>query len=289
MAVSFPSHLPGQANTDSFLQRPSQVIRDIPTGIIDLEADQEGNIYLLQPGKHKLYKYFKLRGYDSVLTIGGKGMGEEGFNFPSKITVPNRQNIFMLDQMNRRLVQLNTNLKILKDINFLTLESNLLSADVESFWPISFAVGTSGELYFLNQDDIRIYKFNTNGTLERSFGGLDYGSGSLAEPWDIVLNESNLVFAVDSSIQKVSIFDFYGTYQYSLSFNLEFRWKRLCAFDENLVYIGEHDLFIYNLFSKNCQTIHFERPDKIVDFVGGKDFIFILWGNEIDLYSLGSE
>jgi hypothetical protein len=289
MAVPFPSLLPGQTNAESLLRRPGQVISNIPTGITDLEADQEGNVYLLQPGKHKLYKYFKMTGYDSVQTIGGKGIGEEGFNFPSKITVPNRQNIFMLDQMNRRLVQLNTNLKVLKDINFLMLESNLLSADVESFWPISFAVGPSGELYFLNQDDIRIYKFKTNGMLERSFGGLDYGSGSLTEPWDIVLNESNLVFAVDSSSQKVTIFDFYGIYQYSLSFTLGFRWKRLCTFDENLVYIGEHDLFIYNLFSKKYQTIHFDRPEKLIDFVGGKDFIFILWGNEIDLYPLDSE
>lgn len=278
-----------QQSIDSLLTHPSLVIKKIPVGITDLEADQEGNLFLLQTAKHRIYKYFQMTHYDSVQVIGGKGMGEEGFNFPTKITVPNRQSVFLLDQMNRRLVQLNTNLKVLKDINFLTLEANLQNADVESFWPISFAVGPSGELYFLNQDDIRIYKFNTSGTLERSFGGLDYGAGSLSEPYDITLNSANLVFAVDSANQKVSIFDLYGTYQYSLSFQLDFRWKRLSTFDENLLFVGEQAVFVYNLFSKKGQTVHFKRKEKLIDVVGGKDFIYLLWENEVDLYPLGKQ
>lgn len=278
-----------QTSPDSLFDIPSRVVPKIPAAITDLEVDQEGNLYLLQSSKHRLYKYFAVTDYDSVQMIGGKGLGDEGFNFPSKITVPNRQSVFLLDQMNRRLVQLNTNLKVLKDINFLTLESNLLTANVESFWPISFAVGPSGELYFLNQDDIRIYKFTTAGHLERSFGGLDYGAGSLMEPYDIVLNAANLVFAVDSSNQKVSIYDLYGTYQYSLRFPLDFRWKRMSTFDENLLFLGEHQLFLYNLFSKKGRTIQLSKAEKLVDAVGSRDYIYLLFENQVNLYTLRSQ
>jgi hypothetical protein len=287
--MPFLSPLAAQTEADSLFQSPGKVVAGIPQGITDLEVDQEGNLYLLQTAKHRIYKYFEMMGFDSVQVIGGKGIGEEGFNFPSKIAVPNRQSVFILDQMNRRLVQLNTNLRVIKDINFLTLESKLLTANVESFWPVSFVVGPSGELFFLNQDDIKIYKFTTAGTLERAFGGLDYGAGSLSEPFDIVMNSANLVFAVDSTNQKVSIFDLYGTYQYSLSFPLDFRWKRMSTFDENLLFIGEKRLFLYNIFSKKGQTIRFERKENIVDAVGGKDFIYLLFENQVDLYPLGSQ
>jgi hypothetical protein len=286
MGLLWPSPADAQTTADTLFGTPSRSVMDIPAGITDLEVDQEGNLYLLQSEKPRLYKYFQMTGYDSVQVIGGKGLGDEGFNFPNKITVPNRQSVFLLDQMNRRLVQLNTNLKVLKDINFLTLQADIPDDNAESFWPISFAVGPSGELYFLNQDDIRIYKFSTNGTLERSFGGLDYGAGSLQEPYDIVMNPGNQVFAVDSSNQTLSIFDLYGTYQYNLSFPLPFRWKRMSTYDENLLFLGEHAIFLYDTFSKKGQTIQFDGPTKLVDAVGSRDFIYLLWENRVDLYPL---
>ncbi len=290
MGILIPSPAEAQISADSLLSKASQSVTHIPKGITDLEVDQEGNLYLLQTDRHRLHKYFEMTDYDSVQVIGGKGLGDEGFNFPNKITVPNRQSVFMLDQMNRRLIQMNTNLKVLKDINFLTLQEGITTEDVESFWPISFAVGPSGELYFLNQDDIRIYKFTTSGILERSFGGLDYGAGSLGEPYDIVMNPANQVFAVDSVNQKLSIFDLYGTYQYALSFNnLDFRWKRVTTFDENLLFLGDHAIFLYNLFSKKGQTIHFKDPIKLVDAVGSNDFLYLLWENRVDLYPLSTE
>ncbi len=276
-----------QTPTDSLFRAPKQTVSTIPKGCTDIEVDQEGNLYLLQTARHRLYKYFEMTDYDSVQAIGGKGLGDEGFNFPSKITVPNRQSVFMLDQMNRRLVQMNTNLKVLKDINFLTLQVDLPGVDTESFWPISFAVGPSGELYFLNQDDIQIYKFATSGNLERAFGGLDYGAGSLAEPFDIVLSANNLVFAVDSSNQKLTIFDLFGTYQYSLSFPLDFRWKRMITLDDNLFFLGEHNIFIYNNFSRQGETIRFPAGPKLIDAVGSRDFIYLLWENRVDLFPLG--
>lgn len=248
--------------------------------------DQEGNLYLLQSDKHRIYKRFKMTDFDSVQVIGGKGVGDEGFNFPSKLVVPNRQSVFVLDQMNRRLVQMNTNLRVVADVNFLTLEADLLSADVEAFWPISFAIGPSGESYFLNQDDLKIYKFTTAGKLERAFGGLDYGAGSLQEPYDLTLSPDNLVYAIDSSHQRVTVFDLFGTFQYNLSFPLDFRWKRVSAFDQNLIFLGDRALFLYDTFSKQGQVVAPKGEGRLVDVEGSRDYIYLLWENHVDLYPL---
>ncbi len=285
-ALLISSSLLAQSSADSVFKAPIHSISEIPNGIADIDVDQEGNLYLLQTDRHRIYKYFKVTDYDSVQVIGGKGIGAEGFNFPTKITVPNRQSIWVLDQMNRRLVQMNTNLKVIAEVNFLTLEASLSNSGIEDFWPVSIAVGPSGELFYLNQEDIRVYKFRTNGSLERYFGGLDYGNGSLEDPWDIVVNGANQIFAVDSTNQRLSLFDLFGTYLYALEFPLDFRWKRLVTVGNNLFLIGDHSFFIYNLFSKRGETIRMEQTEKLIDLAGGKDFIYVLFENKVDLYPL---
>lgn len=286
MASLFPWKALAQSSSDSLFSRPAFTIANVPPGSTDLEVDQEGNLYLLQPDKHKLRKYFKTTGYDSVLTVGGKGIGREGFNFPTKISVPNRQSVYMLDFMNRRLILLNTNLKVTTEINFLTTELGALDEDVDLLWPISFSAGPTGELFLLNQENIKIYKLNDVGEVERAFGGTDYGTGSLTDPFDLVINSQNMVFAVDSSEQKISIFDLYGTYQYSLQPRLPFRWKRLVVFDDNLLFLGPHEIYLYNLFSKKGQVVRMKEPARLIDAEGGRDYIYLLFENKINLYRL---
>ncbi|MEM6273065.1 MAG: hypothetical protein AAF998_26870 [Bacteroidota bacterium] len=287
MVSLFPLRAFPQVSADSLFARPAFVIDHVPEGTTDIEVDQEGNVYLLQPDRHKLHKYFMDTGYDSVLTVGGKGIGREGFNFPTQISVPNRQSAFMLDYMNRRIVLLNTNLKVSSEINFLSVELGTLDEEVDFLWPISFAAGPTGELYVLNQEDIRIYKLINDGEVERTFGGTDYGTGSLVDPWQLTINAQNLVFAVDSTEQKVSIFDLFGTYQYSLQPRLKFRWKRLVTFGDNLLFLGEHKIFLYNLFSKRGQTVGFATKGRIVDAHAGRQYIYVLYEDRIHLYRLG--
>ena len=286
LMLSLPfSPVRAQISSDSLFDKVFLSIEDLPDGLTDIEVDQEGNLFLLQPDKHRLHKLFKVGRYDSTLTIGGKGIGDEGFNFPTKISVANRQNVFLLDQMNRRLVLLNTNLRLIQDINFLTLQIST-AEDAENFWPVSFSAGPSGELFFLNQEDLKIYKFNTNGIVERSFGGLDYGNGSLIDPHDIVMSTANLLFAVDSTEQKVSIFDLYGTYQYALQIPMKFRWKNLAVYDGNLFFLGTRHIFIYNLFSKNGSTITLKPEQVLQDAVVSRDFIYLLFENQVNLYRI---
>lgn len=287
--ILFSGNSWGQVSLDSIFFHPSKIITPLPPSISDMTVDDEGNIYLLSSRKHKIHKYFKANQYDSLQTIGGKGIGKEGFNMPSKIQAPNRQNVYVLDYLNRRLALLNTNLKIVDDLNFLTLPANALNSESVNLFPTSFTVGPSGELYLLNQDDNKIYKYNSFRQLEIAFGGLDYGAGSLLQPEDILINGQNYLFASDPENQRVTVFDLYGIFQYNLELKIPFHWDAATLIEPYIVYFGAQDLFLYNLTSKKIRHLPFIESETIVDIAGNKDFLFILTEKAINLYPLENQ
>lgn len=251
-----------------------------------MEVDEEGNILLLSTRQNRIHKYFKFTGYDSLLTIGGKGIGKEGFNMPIKIEAPNRQNIYVLDDLNRRMVMLNTNLKIVDDINFLTLESDLLTNESAYLFPVSFTSGPSGELYLLNQEDNKVYKFNNFQQLERTFGGLDYGAGSLDAPDNLASDENNFIYVSDAENQVVTVFDLYGIFQYHIRLKTPFTWKKFAIISPYIVFFDESNLFFYNLTSKRSRHIPLADVGFIQDVEGNRDYFYLLTENQINLYPL---
>ena len=188
-----PFKISAQAPDSPLFSHPLKTVQPIPANCSSIETDEEGNIYLLQTRSHKLSKLYANRGYDSIQSIGGKGIKGEGLNQPSQILTQNRQTIYLLDQMNRRLVLLNTNLKVTREVNFLELNAGPGSLVDEEIFPVAFAAATSGELFLLNQNDLKIYKLNNQGRLENIFAGLDYGAGSLSDPVEMAMDERNFL------------------------------------------------------------------------------------------------
>lgn len=274
-----------QQTLAELLAAPTLSVADIPPGFTDIEVDQEGNLYLLAPGQHRLTKRFKSSGYDSTQVIGGKGLGDEGFNFPTQICVINRQSVFLLDYMNRRLVQFNTNMRVIDDVSFLTLDPDLNDGEDGALWPISFCVGPTGEFFLLNQDDLRIYKLNSNGQMERAFAGLDYGQGSIKEPTALAINEGSVVFAIDTTYQETHLYDLYGTYLYRLAPTIPFRWHHVVPLGNALLFLGQHEIFYYDLRTKEGDSVVLEGQPRIVDVAMGRDFLYVLFENRVDLYA----
>jgi hypothetical protein len=266
-------------------QTPTLSIDNLPPAPNALEIDQEGNFYLLETKNHRIHKYFKSMNYDSVLTIGGKGTGEEGFNQPTKLEVVNRQTVYLLDEINRRILLLNVNLKVIDDINFLDLQQQSVQRDPDDLWPISFASGPSGEFYLLNQENYKIYKYNAFGNLETTFGGLDYGNGSLEEPDDLTLNHQNYLFVSDSINQKITVFDLFGIFQYVIHGPQEFRYKQLRVLDNYLILFDEHHLFFMDLFTKRSTLIPMEESSALLDVAGNREYFYLLFENKVNLYA----
>lgn len=277
--------LPAQTALDSVFQKPIRTLEHNLKHPSALEVDQEGNLFVLQTQDHRLSKYFFATDYDSVQTIGGKGTGEEGFNQPVKMEVLNRQSVYVLDEINRRILMLNTNLRVIDDITFLDLEQQSVQRDPDDLWPISFASGPSGELYLLNQENLKIYKYNGFGNLESTFGGMDYGQGSLEEPDDITLNNQNFLFVSDTVNQWISVFDLYGIYQYKIHPQTTFRYKGLWVIDNYLILFDDSHLFFLDLFTKRGSEITLSEPTRLIDVEGNREYFYLLFENKVNLYA----
>lgn len=249
-----------------------------------LEVDQEGNFYILETERDRLNKFFVTSRYDSVQTIGGKGIGQEGFNHPTKIEVLNRQSVYVLDEINRRIMVLNTNLKVMNDINFLELQKQAAQKEPDDLWPVSFATGPSGELYLLNQDNYKIYKYNGFGNLENTFGGMDYGNGSLEEPDDLTLNYQNFLFVSDTANQKITVFDLFGVYQYKIHPQIKFRYKGLRTLDNYLILFNDSHMFLMDLFTKRGTEVPLPEVSRLIDIDGNREYFYLLFENKVHLY-----
>ncbi len=277
--------LNGQKPIDEFFGKPVLSIPIDFKKVEVIETDQENNIYLLAPSRHRLYKMYHNTAYDSVQTIGGKGIGDEGFNYPSRIVVPNRQSVFVLDELNRRIVQLNTNLKVTMETNFLTLLNKVPFSELSNLLPIGFTVGPTGELFLLNQEDLKVWKFTFSGNLERTFSGLDYGEGSVIDPCDIAINRESDVFVISCEDQSISVFDLYGTFQYKLSVPAPFMWDQAKIFARTVTYFTDSQLYFYNTFTHKAGP-HLSTQEDIIDLDLNGEFMFVLFEKRINLYRI---
>jgi hypothetical protein len=278
------SMLQAQSFIDS-LQTPWRIL-PLDFRANDLECDEEGNLFLLDKINNRIYKYYAALQYDSIQSIGGKGMSGEGLNQPVKIRSGNRQTLYCLDAGNRRILVLNTNLKIIREVNFLTSGNteNALETTVQ-IWPLSFEAGPAGDLFLLNQEDNKILKSDMYGKFQVAFGGLDYGAGSLYDPADLLMSEDNLLYVSDTVRQILKVYDLFGVYLYNLYPPEKFHFSGFTLLENNLVYYNAHQICVLNRVTNRH---HFYQPElkqlKIVDVSLNRKMLCILTATEIVLF-----
>lgn len=251
-----------------------------------MECDEEGNIFLLDKKNNRLHKYYSSLGYDSVQSIGGKGMSGEGLNQPVKIRSGNRQALYCLDAGNRRILVLNTNLKIVREVNFLTTGSTENNSEIGAqIWPLSFEVGPAGDLFLLNQEDNRILKSDMYGKFQVAFGGLDYGAGSLYDPVDMVMSENNLLFVSDTIRQVLKVFDLFGVYKYALYPPEKFHFAGISLLENNLIFYNSREICVNNLVSGKYQIYRPETQGaEITDVSLNRKMLFLLTKQQIFIF-----
>lgn len=237
-------------------------LRELPvTDATALGVDQEGNLLLLSTALGRLCKRYARFDYDSTYCIGGPGVGGDGFAQPTELQVVNRQELYVLDANNRRLVVLSVDLGVLREIDF--EETPLRTPDPEParyINPMAFAVGGTGELYVLSAEDNAVYKFDLYGRFERRFGGLDYGEGRLVRPNALVVTSDQTVYVADTAAQAVSVYDKYGVFQFRLLPSLAQRWRALRAVGRHLLFAHAHSLTLYDVDRQRTRAWHVPGP-----------------------------
>lgn len=247
--------------------------------ITEFTVDAERNLFLVNNENGMLYKYFALADYDSMISIGGRGNREEGFLSPSHLSVQNRQTIYLLDEASQKIVVLSPSFRLLKSVDFLSLSG--LDNQSESLYPISFDVSGIGELFILNQWDNKVYKRNEQGQTERSFGGLDYGEGSLYDPEKIRVNEQGQVFVSEQKHQRLKVFDIYGRFRFTLKPQSSFHWSDFTVQGDLLFCWGENHLYWQRL--STSQSGELMIPG-LRSLALDREILYLLIENTVHLY-----
>ncbi|MEM7658909.1 MAG: hypothetical protein AAF399_22490 [Bacteroidota bacterium] len=257
----------------------------IQPGAQQIQVDTEGNIFLLYPEKSRLEKHLILAEYDSSIFIGGKSNRQEGFLRPTKIAIANRQSVFVLDEALKRISQVNTNLQVIQEMNFLDFETDLQNSGTDlRMYPRDMSINPTGEAFLLNDFDNKIIKINPFGEIEVVFAGLDFGEGSLYEPVQLLATENRLVFVSDTSEQALKVFDAFGVYRYTLEPETSFRWARVAIGQQKIFCFSPRQLFIQHLASGTQQEFYLPRDFRLMDLAIQGERIYLLGENEVHLY-----
>ncbi len=265
---------------DSLLWKPNKVITLIQN-YHQIETDPEGNIYLIDSKKNKITKLFIENNYDSTYTIGGMSGRQEGFLHISQLCSKNRQTIYVLDDAQRRITLLNTNLKVTGGLSFLTADGD--EADI---MPINFEVNGAGELFVLNGLDNKIYKFDNNGKQVTAFGGQDYGDGNLANPVQIAISDDNKIYVLDTLDAEIKVFDMYGIFleKIFIKKNMD-NSKKISLFAKDLIMQDNKTFIVLHL--PTLKTISLDIPvplQQYTDISVNKIGIYLLIDNKIYIY-----
>ena len=144
----------------------------------DLDLDSDGNLYIADPGNHRIRRV----GPDNLIitfagvdTAGFSGDGgpavEAGLNFPERVAVGPKGNVYIADTGNQRIRRVGPDGVI---TTFAGSGARGFSGDggpatnADMNLPTGLAVDTSGVVYIADSDNHRIRRVDLNGIITES-------------------------------------------------------------------------------------------------------------------------
>ncbi|MEO0897337.1 MAG: hypothetical protein AAFY71_13105 [Bacteroidota bacterium] len=274
----------GQQLPDSLVNKESKHLQ-LPFEADRIHVDAEGNIFLLNTGERQIYKMLALYNYDSLISIGGASAREESLLHPIDIQSQNRQRVYVLDDVSRRLILLNINLKVLQSFEFVSEEVDI---EEEEVFPIAFTLSPAGELFVLNQWTNTILRFSNQLNPNGEFGGTDFGQGSLFDPKAIEMDERQDIYVLDRKLQKILIYSFYGVYQYAIDLP-PFWTSDKFQVQDNYILSAEGSSFnLYHIPTRGFHQYPMDALPEILDFSSTREHFYFLTRKGIFIYQRSS-
>jgi hypothetical protein len=181
-------------------QTPSGAFRDA----VAIDLDSEGNIFIVDRGRHRLVKYDNQRVL--VKEIGGFGDGTEQFSEPTDVCARPTLNIYVSDYNNNRVVRFDSNLNFLNEFS--------TDSDSPYHFEMPLSVGVSGQYDIFILEDLhkRVIKFNRFNQPLAAFGDASDNIGQLLSPRQICLGGESDVYVSDPGRKAVTVFDYLGNF-----------------------------------------------------------------------------
>ncbi len=269
----------------------------IPYPAAYLEIDNSGNIYLSHTQTHQISRINTEVKPCTTQTIGGRGFEQERFNKPKRIIAKNRQAVLVMDYGNQRIAVFNERLRYMEEINF-----NKNEYPVQN--PTDIAQNISGDIYLIDENIPGVTKLSRKGEIIATFGGYDWGKGSLSEPVQIIVSNANFVYVWDKQKKCIQKYDVFGVYLHTIPVSYN-KLTRFYVSEPYIFYLTSNkEVYCYSQIDKkeskmeikeglnSVLDIHITEPVDILERLKNKDYeqtvrrMYILTDTKVVVYEI---
>jgi hypothetical protein len=247
-----------------------------------IAVDPENNIYIIDRGTNKLFKYSP--DLKTFTSFGGYGWSEQTFDNPVDICISFGINIYITDYNNHRIQRFD------KNLNYISTYSSRNNPDAgQNFgFPNGICISNKGELFFGDLENKRVIKYNAFGEFEKSIGDLNAGLGKLDNPAKMRIDENDHLYVLDDRVIK--IFDRFGNFIKKIDF---FNVEVINSFfiNQNLLYlVNKRNLDVINNSGKYTYSIKINNDDKeeknFNDILINGENLFLLSSGKVYLFKI---
>ncbi|HVZ38195.1 MAG TPA: NHL repeat-containing protein [Candidatus Kapabacteria bacterium] len=182
-------------------------------GAADMDRDVQGNIYVVDRTANAVVEFSPAG--DSIHAVSGFGNGDLQFDEPVAVCASRGNDVYVADLNNHRIQRFNRTLDYVSTIY--TREDPDERKRIG--YPRDVVVTRQGDLLVIDGENHRVAKVNVLGQVERSFGDIKAGWGTLVDPQRIEVDESDNIYVLDRG--RVVKFDPFGSFvaQFPMSAN----------------------------------------------------------------------
>lgn len=171
--------------------------------IVAASIDPAGNIYVVDRDANMVHKID--RNVFIERSIGGYGWGNHEFDRPSDVWAENGIDVFVADYGNHRIQRFDRRLSYVG-----TLETRNTGFDIEQFgYPVGVTMNRQGDLYVVDEENLRIVSFGGIDRHRKTFGGMDAGRFRISSPRKIEIYGDDLISIRDGN--RLLFFDQFGS------------------------------------------------------------------------------
>lgn len=236
-----------------FSQNISAQIFDLPTqetwrltligqagGFREIAAasiDPSGNVYVVDRGANMVHKLNRNAFIET--SIGGYGWGNHEFDRPSDVWAENGIDVFVADYGNHRVQRFDRRLTYVG-----TLETRNIGFEIEQFgYPVGITMNRQGDLFVVDEENLRIVSFGGIDRHRRTFGGMEAGRFRVSSPRKIELFGDDLIAIRDGN--RLLFFDQFGSPYREFTTRTLSRYKDFTTLGDYILLLRDETIDIY--------------------------------------------
>ena len=242
----------------------------------------QGTIYVLDADENKVSLFSNLQ--DAPKTLGGFGWSSSSFDKPTGVATDG-VNIYVSDFGNHRIQRFD------REFNYISSLSTRDTSDISSRfgYPLDIALSEIGDLFILDGENIRVMKFNSQGSFERAFGDINAGKGKLQNPMKLMATNYR-IFVGEKN--KILVYDYFGNYLGSVGDGILSNLTGFTILKNGLIAASNDSIWWFTregIFQKKSSLSHIisgDRIDQIQDIAWKGDQLFILSQHRMHIFKM---